>query len=978
MSIDSSNQSSPEQTRAIGPLTGNPSKEPVSGSIDGSPESASPESSSDSKRSRRRIRSGVRGSKRSRARGASSNDELRVSRSNSPATAPNGGASRYQILGELGRGGWGVVQSAIDKHLKRPVAIKRISGATRPSNNVRDRFLHEAVVTSQLQHPGIVPVHELSEDETGNAYYVMKLLDGQPFHHLIRQTHTAMGAAYHTAAVSSGVPETGASKAGTSKRDVSDETVSERRWLIRAKRPRPQRLAEAVLPLLERFIDICNAVAYAHEQGVLHRDLKPANVMIGGFGETIIVDWGLAKRLHEETPIRNESVVETELDAATRWIEDAEGDTDSARTSAGSIIGTPAYMPPEQALGNVDGLTPASDIYSLGVILYEILVGHHPFKGSNIETALRRVRTGDWVSAKQVRRDVPRALSAICERAMSHDPRDRYASAESLADDVRRYIAGEAVQADRENWMDRIGRWCRRHRTAAISFAGTSLVLLVASSFFSYFIHQAHNQERAARVATEAAHKESLELLGESRVAADAWLIDLSGSLEFYPGLLPIRNQLIEQATEHYEDLLKREQNGPSPWSDENASEVLRWRRGVERSKLHLRLGDLYRLRQSYDVARKHYENAENVLASLQTLADPDRDSSEEVALQSANVAIGKRLIDAAIDDQEPALKNVMSFEPYERRVEALLATYGVTDPNEPSTQELPRRAYELASCMSRMNLVSGRTPSADMDSSMVIAYFERASDWAEWLRLSRGKPSDHRLAVTTTTDWATAMQNVGRHAEAIDVWQQLVANLEKQIELVPDRIDYQQSLAHARLQLANALTRTRNLDQARSEYIHVIEELNHAWSLSDSDGFYRINLSAAESNLGMLLAKGTDEERELAVAHLTNSLRTLRRLIQEDPNSDGIRRFCETSHTLATAQSSLAGVDAMPALVDANVGYEILTDYGMLLPGDAQRWTRVLAELANEYDRRGATQQAIDARNKIEQLKSVGPSKSS
>lgn len=977
MSIDPSNQSSPEQTRAIGPLTGNSSRESVSRSLDNSAGSASSESSDDSKKSRRRVRTNARGSKRSRARGANSVDEQRVAQGNTTAVAPSDMDSRYQVLGELGRGGWGVVQNAIDKHLRRPVAIKRISGSTRPSNNVRDRFLHEAVVTSQLQHPGIVPVHELSEDQTGNAYYVMKLLDGQPLHHLIRQTHAAMGSACDTVSVGGELVKTEASKARMSKDVRPDDAESEERNSNGGLRRRPQRLAEAVLPLLERFIDICNAVAYAHEQGVLHRDLKPANVMIGGFGETIIVDWGLAKRLNEESAIREEADVENELDEAARWVEAADGNSDSARTSAGSIIGTPAYMPPEQALGNVDALTPASDIYSLGVILYEILVGRHPFKGCNVETVLRRVRAGDWVSARQVRRDVPRALSAICDRAMSRDPGDRYSSAESLADEVRRYLAGDAVLADRENWTDRISRWCRRHRTVAFSFAGTSVVLLIASTFFSYFIHQAHNQERAARVATEAAHRESLQLLGESRVAADAWLIDLSGSLEFYPGMTPIRNQLIEQATEHYEDLLKRDLTGPSPWLDENASELLRWRRSVERSKLHLRLGDLYRLRGNDAKASGHYENAETVLASLQMLAEPDRDSSEEVTLQNANVWIGKRLIDATTNKQTSTSLMDNAGESHSREIEALLAAYGVTDPSEPSTEELPRRAYELASCLSRMNLVIGRTSSAEMDSSMIITHLERASEWADWLRLSRGNPSDHRLAETTTTDWATALLDVDRYTDAIDVWQRLVANLEKQIELVPNRIDYQQSLAHARLQLANALSRTRKRDRARSEYLHVIEELNHAWSLSDVDGFYRTNLSAAESNLGTLLADGSEQERQLAVTHLTNSLRTLRRLIQEDPNSDGIRRFCETSFTLATAQLSIPGADAVPALADANVGYEILTDYGMLLPRDAERWREVLTAMAREYDQRGATQQAIDAREKINELKSMDSTES-
>ncbi|MFG0255624.1 MAG: serine/threonine protein kinase, partial [Rhodopirellula sp. JB053] len=375
-------------------------------------------------------------------------------------------ASRYQVVGELGRGGWGVVQSAIDGHLQRPVAIKRISGPISPSDGVRDRFLHEAIVTSQLQHPGIVPVHELSEDEYGNAYYVMKLLDGKPFHYLIRQVHESQ------------------------KRHPATPGDAEFDHSLAARGDYGhQQLSEAILPLLERFIDICNAVAYAHNRGVLHRDLKPANVMVGAFGETIIVDWGLAKRFRDEPHVRDETTIECELDRAARRADDAFDDSQSDHTSAGSIIGTPAYMSPEQALGNIDSLTQTSDVYSLGVMLYEILVGRHPFKGLDVDTVLKRVRTGEWLPAKQVRRDVPRALSAICEKAMALSPSDRYETAEMLAEDVHRYLAGDAVHADHENWLDRASRWCRRHRTIALCVAVTTLLLLVAASIFGYHIH---------------------------------------------------------------------------------------------------------------------------------------------------------------------------------------------------------------------------------------------------------------------------------------------------------------------------------------------------------------------------------------------------------------------------------------------------------------------------------------------------------
>lgn len=407
---------------------------------------------------------------------------------------PTNNDSRYEVLDELGRGGWGVVERAIDRQLKRPVAIKKIRGSLSPTTAVRDRFLHEAVVTSQLQHPGIVPVHELGEGESGDSYYVMKLLDGKPFRQLIRETHASL------------------------QQEIIGDKHRKRRHGRRTSL-RSHQLCDAVLPLLERFIDVCNAVAYAHQQGVLHRDLKPANVMIGRFGETIVVDWGLAKRVDDDSHPRDDSDIESDLDQATRWMGDSNEEDDSPRTSTGSVIGTPAYMPPEQALGDIDAMTTASDIYSLGVMLYEILVGHHPHQGRNVELVLQRVRTGEWTSAKQTRAEVPRALSAICDAAMAFDPNDRYQTAETLADEIRRFIAGDAVLADHENWLDRASRWCRRNIVISACVAGTTLTLLFASVVFGYFIHQAHQSERAARLAVETAHQESLQLLSELRAS---------------------------------------------------------------------------------------------------------------------------------------------------------------------------------------------------------------------------------------------------------------------------------------------------------------------------------------------------------------------------------------------------------------------------------------------------------------------------
>ncbi|EMI58545.1 protein kinase domain-containing protein [Rhodopirellula sallentina] len=814
MSHDQANSSSSEHTRVVGPL--------------------SEDQSSESKRSRRKGRSSARAVRRQRSSEIATTSKPSTSSEGSPEELPRDSASRYQVVGELGRGGWGVVQSAIDGHLQRPVAIKRISGPANPSDGVRGRFLHEAVVTSQLQHPGIVPVHELSEDDNGNAYYVMKLLDGKPFHYLIRQVHESQRS--HSATT------------GDAELDHS---------LTAHQDHGHQQLSEAILPLLERFIDICNAVAYAHNRGVLHRDLKPANVMVGAFGETIIVDWGLAKRLRDDSTVRDETAIECELDRATHCADEAFDDSQSDHTSAGSIIGTPAYMSPEQALGNTDSLTQTSDVYSLGVMLYEILVGRHPFKGLDVDTVLKRVRTGEWVPAKQVRRDVPRALSAICEKAMALSPTDRYETAESLAEDVHRYLAGDAVHADHENWLDLASRWCRRHRTIALCIAATTLLLLVAATIFGYFIHQAHDEERAARLATETAHHESLQLLGESRVAADGWLIDLTGSMEFYPVLTPIRNQLITQAIEHYEALLEREENELSHWSDANVSAIMLCRRCVERSKLHLRIGDLYRLSGTHRPAQTHYESARATLEALDEIADIDQDSVEERTLQRANIWIGERLVDSGAN----WAIELDAFDRHRHGVAALLDGYGLKSTNAMGEQRFPPRVFDLVSSLARLHFTIVRVHGTGMDHSDSIGHLEAAYRWADWLRRVRGSLGDERLVTTIAVDQAVKLQSAGRHEEAVQVWKQLLDRLNEQIAAAPHRIDTRQTLAQARLQMADALARTQNTRQARSEYRNAIEELNQVRSMANVDDHYRRQLVDAERSLRELIANENAEE---------------------------------------------------------------------------------------------------------------------
>ncbi|MBX3744028.1 MAG: protein kinase [Verrucomicrobiae bacterium] len=400
---------------------------------------------------------------------------------------------RYEIRGVVARGGMGVIYAVLDRELNRQIAMKVIGTNLAGTEPVSldslppawvDRFVEEAQITAQLDHPHIVPVHEIGVDPHGRIYFTMKLVKGRALNEIFALARDRLEG-----------------------------------WTL--------------LRAVHVIVQACQAVAHAHEHRVIHRDLKPQNILVARLGEVYVMDWGLARRLDRgdlynlRPSDRSKTPASPSPQPGSAGAESAANQGSPLLTVDGTVLGTPAYMSPEHAEGRIEDIGPASDVYSLGAILYELLTGHPPFLGSGQartpKAVIEAVRSGPPDPLGVAARHQPAELLAICSKAMNRKAPARYPSATELAEDLQAWIEGRVVRAHRTGALAELKAWILRNRLAAFSQAAAAMVIV--GILLAVAAHQHRTNRQLSAQVYAATTAEATLQLEAGRHAASARLL---------------------------------------------------------------------------------------------------------------------------------------------------------------------------------------------------------------------------------------------------------------------------------------------------------------------------------------------------------------------------------------------------------------------------------------------------------------------
>ena len=570
--------------------------------------------------------------------------------------------------------------------------------------------------------------------------------------------------------------------------------------------------------LLRRFTDVCNAVAYAHSRGVLHRDLKPGNIMLGPYGETLVVDWGLAKPLGETiensgapaviAPDRSSTSL---IDGPIRLSGLSGSRTD---TIAGSPIGTPAFASPEQVLGRLDLLGPASDVYGLGATLYALLTGRAPADSRQMEEILRRVSKGDIPSPRSIDPAIPRPLEAICRKAMAVRPEDRYVSARALAEDVKRWMDDAPVTAYPEPILIRATRWVRRQQRLV---AGAAAAVLVGTTALGI----AFSRESSLNQALRKAKVESDRRLDQTLQAVEDYYTGVGAEvLLSQQEFQDLRARLLEKPRQFYEQLTKELASTRSP-DDRTRSLLGKGRTG---------LGQIYRTLCQYDEALSQFEAA---TAFLHELASKENGAALQERLADNYINLGLTQIQCG---------NHLAAENSCREAIAIWSKLTAAQPDVPDRLRGLAKAYEALGVAQR---TTGNLESSAVSFRQSITIYSK---------LTSVQPNATSYQIGLAYSYAglgSTLAFSGDWSGAIKSHHQSIAIYVKLLNVQPNKLDYQEGLAgsYTLLTQAQELSKDqRGAVETRRKSIELWLRLTEA---RPNVSYYRYGLTASYNGLG-------------------------------------------------------------------------------------------------------------------------------
>jgi serine/threonine-protein kinase len=703
--------------------------------------------------------------------------------------------SGYEILGELGRGGMGVVYKARQKKLNRLVALKMVLSGGHASPDALARFLVEAQSVAALQHPNIVQIYEVGEHDS-LPHFSLEFVDGAP--------------------------------------------------LDRALAGKPQKPLDAA-KLVET---LSRAMHFAHAHAILHRDLKPANVLLTSDGVPKITDFGLAKKL--------------------------EGD--SSQTKDGSIMGTPSYMAPEQARGELKTLGPSADIYSLGAMLYEMLVGRPPFLGSSPFDTIMQVIKEEPVPPSRLMPKLPTDIETICLKCLQKEPSKRYASAELLAEDCRRFIAGEPILSRPISPAERAWRWCRRNpRVASLlaTVAGLLVLVAVTSTVSALTIAEERNLKEIqrkdavdAREVAEAAKKAADE---NAKAAADQAglalttmqvLIDkVQTQLDEAPRTQQIKRDLLETAMEGLKAVAKEAERSTS----------------IEATMLgaHMQMGGMFRQLGDTEDAMHEYEKSLDI-ARRRAAANPDNDASQ------ANLAA---VLSQVGDMRQELERDVDAAQACYRESLAICETLSAKPPSAVGTQSPTKLLDRLAEANKNvaLTLLKQGNPGESLPLLEKVVTLRQ-----ELVAMAPDVQAFQQTLAQAYNILGEVCFLNGDTKAALTHYDECIAQREKILANDPGDIQATFELAESCGNYGDVLIRLGDNGGARRQFERALERFNGLMALDDQNILFKVMAGSSAYRMGVLARRAGDMAE--ADRHFAEALELREAIVALDPKNDARR----------------------------------------------------------------------------------------